>query len=197
MFTYIATNTTNGKFYVGSTKNFCKRKQSHLKSRCNYPFQNALRQNPEAFEWEIWEDDSEDSILEQAILDMWFGKEQCYNLNPFASRPPSCEGKKVSLETREKISRKMIGREINETTRIAVSASNKTRVLSEETLKKKSSSASGRGNPFHGREHSSQQKEAWSQKRKGRVWWINADTGETKMSRMCPGEGWTRGRSLK
>ena len=197
MDTYKATNTRNGKFYIGSTKNFEKRKQGHLKSRVNYPFQNALRQDPEAFEWEVWSDECEDPVLEQALLDTWFGKEQCYNLNPFASRPPSCEGKEVGVETRVKISNKMKGREINETTRIAVSESNRTRVLSEETLKKKSNSVSGEKNPFHGKEHSPQQKEEWSQKRKGCVWWINNDTGETKMSRVCPGEGWTRGRSLK
>ena len=25
--------------------------------------------------------------MEQALLDMWFGKELCYNLNPYANRP--------------------------------------------------------------------------------------------------------------
>ena len=62
-------------------------KKVHLKSKLNYPFQNALRKTPEAFEWEVWSDDSREPILEQALLDMWFGTEQCYNLNPFASRP--------------------------------------------------------------------------------------------------------------
>jgi hypothetical protein len=88
MDTYKATNTTNGKFYIGSTTNFEKRKQDHLKSPHSYPFQNALRKNPEAFEWEVWSDDSDEPILEQALLDMWFGKECCYNLNPSATHPP-------------------------------------------------------------------------------------------------------------
>jgi len=88
MDTYKATNTTNGKFYIGSTKNFEKRKKGHLQSKDNYPFQNALRKNPEAFEWECWSDDSDEPILEQALLDMWFGTEQCYNLNPSAEHPP-------------------------------------------------------------------------------------------------------------
>lgn len=93
MDTYRATNTTNGKFYIGSTTNFNKRKNSHFTSKENYPFQNALRKNPEAFEWEVWSDDSEEPILEQALLDMWFGTEQCYNLNPSAKHPPrSTEG---------------------------------------------------------------------------------------------------------
>ncbi len=86
MDTYRATNTTNGKFYIGSTNNFEKRKKGHLKSKENYPFQNALRNNPEAFEWEVWKDESNEPVLEQALLDMWYGKECCYNLNPYADR---------------------------------------------------------------------------------------------------------------
>jgi len=93
MDTYKATNTTNGKFYIGSTTNFNRRKTEHLKCEENYPFQNALRKNPEAFEWEVWSDGCEDSVLEQALLDMWFGCEQCYNLNPSAKHPPSWGGR--------------------------------------------------------------------------------------------------------
>jgi hypothetical protein len=88
MDTYKATNTTNGKFYIGSSNNFEKRKRAHLQSKDSYPFQNALRKNPEAFEWEVWTDESDEPILEQAMLDMWFGCEQCYNLNPSAKHPP-------------------------------------------------------------------------------------------------------------
>ena len=110
MITYKATNTSNGKFYVGSTTNFEKRKKVHLSSRYNYPFQNALRKNPEAFEWEVVEDASDEPILEQALLDMWYGKECCYNLNPRADRPPvmfgednHMFGKKHNEETIQKI----------------------------------------------------------------------------------------------
>jgi hypothetical protein len=93
MDTYKATNTTNGKFYIGSTNNFENRKREHLRSRENYPFQSALRKNPDAFEWEVWSDDCDEPVLEQALLDTWFGKECCYNLNPSATRPPSWEGR--------------------------------------------------------------------------------------------------------
>jgi group I intron endonuclease len=179
MDTYKVTNTWNGKFYVGSTKNFEKRKRGHLTSKENYPFQNALRKNPEAFEWEVWTDDSDEPVLEQALLDMWFGKEQCYNLNPYASRPPSPEGKEVPVETREKISETMRGREINEKTRSAVSRSNKTRVLSQKTLKKKSESMRGARNPSYGKK-----------------WWVNAD-GDKLYQAEGPGEGWQRGMKWK
>ena len=86
MDTYKATNTTNGKFYIGSTTDFARRKAEHLSSTKNLPFQNALRQNPGAFEWEVWSDGSDEPILEQALLDIWYGKECCYNLNSQADR---------------------------------------------------------------------------------------------------------------
>ena len=86
MDTYKATNTTNGKFYIGSTTNFNRRRREHLTSTKNLPFQNALRRNPESFEWEVWSDGCAEPVLEQALLDMWFGKECCYNLNSQADR---------------------------------------------------------------------------------------------------------------
>jgi hypothetical protein len=88
MITYKAINTLNGKFYIGSTHDFERRKKDHLRSSLKYPFQNALRKNPEAFEWEYVEDDCDEPLLEQALLDIWHGKEQCYNLNPVAKHPP-------------------------------------------------------------------------------------------------------------
>jgi hypothetical protein len=48
-------------------------------------------------------DESDEPILEQALLDMFYGTGQCYNLNPVASRPPSRAGVPVSEETRRKI----------------------------------------------------------------------------------------------
>lgn len=87
MITYKVTNTRNGKFYIGSTVDLVKRKRQHLRSSLNTPFHNSLRSHPNDFVWEWFEDEEEKPILEQALLDMWFGKEQCYNLCPFAGRP--------------------------------------------------------------------------------------------------------------
>jgi group I intron endonuclease len=109
MITYKATNTLNGKFYIGSTINFKRRKRDHLKGTENYPFQNALRKNPDAFIWEIYEDEYDKPILEQSLLDMWCGKEQCYNLNPFATRPP-----KIDPELNRKLASKKGRRLVDE-----------------------------------------------------------------------------------
>jgi len=109
MITYIATNTLNGKFYIGSTIDFHKRKINHVTCKVKSHFHHALRKNPEAFVWEIIEDDHSDPILEQALLDMWFGKKQCYNLNPVAGRPPSHKGIKRTSEQVEKSAAKRRG----------------------------------------------------------------------------------------
>ena len=84
MQTYIARNTKNGKFYIGSTVNFEHRKNQHFRDSSELPFHRALRKNPSDFEWEVFEDNSEGRELEQALLDMFFGTEMCYNLNPNA-----------------------------------------------------------------------------------------------------------------
>lgn len=124
MDTYKATNTTNGKFYIGSTVNLEERKKSHLRSKEKYPFQRSLRKDPDVFIWEVWSDDADEPLLEQALLDMWFGKEQCYNLNPVANRPPDNSknqesngkrrkfmlGSTRTAETKQKIREKALGR---------------------------------------------------------------------------------------
>ena len=125
MDTYVATNTTNGKFYIGSTTNFEWRKYCHLNQRKNYPFQNALRNNPGAFAWEVISDDCDEPVLEQALLDMFYGTEQCYNLNPLASRPPSQAGKPVSEETRRRQSEARKGNKRSEETKQKMKASAK------------------------------------------------------------------------
>jgi group I intron endonuclease len=174
MITYLATNTANGKFYIGSTKNFEDRRKGHLKKH-DFPFQRALRKNPGAFVWETWEDESDEPVLEQALLDMWFGKECCYNLSPFASRPPGNAGLPHTAETKQKISTSMTGKLVGDKNpskraevRMKISDSKKGKPRDEETRRK---IAKG----VQGKKH-----------------WVNAN-GERKLQAEHPGEGWQRG----
>lgn len=194
MITYIATNTLNGKFYIGSTFNFERRKQEHLESKNNYPFQNSLRKNPDKYEWETYIDEYDEPILEQSLLDVWWGKSQCYNINQYASRPPDSTGRKVKEETKQKISKKLKGRQISKKQKEAVSKSNKIRKISEDTLEKKSKAVSGEKNPFYGRKHNLETIEKYKKQRKGLKWWYNENTKQTCMSKEFPGEGWRPGR---
>ena len=93
MNTYRATNTLNGKFYIGSTKDFEYRKYQHLRSKENYPFQADLRKNPEAFVWEVYTDNLDTNEHEVRLLREFYFDVKCYNLNPCAERPPSQRGK--------------------------------------------------------------------------------------------------------
>ena len=154
MDTYKSTNTKNGNFYIGSTKDFETRKKGHLKSKENYPFQNALRKDPDAFIWEVWSDDSDEPFLEQALLDMWFGKGCCYNLSPYAHRPPNMTGKKmwVNGEGAQTFSVNSPGEEwslgVNEERKEQNSRAKKGKKEGNETREKKSRAHKGRKRVF-------------------------------------------------
>ena len=82
MITYVPINLTNKKFYVGSAVDFDRRWRQHLNSTASYPFQNALRKNPDRFFVLVSEDDGLDTRdEEQFYLDFYHGSEWCYNLS--------------------------------------------------------------------------------------------------------------------
>jgi len=173
MITYIATNTLNGKFYVGSTVDFESRKKSHLRSDSDYPFHRSLRNNPEAFEWETVVDDSEEPILEQALLDVWFGKEQCYNLSPSAYRPPGMAGKTHTEETKLQMSvvkqghlNGMYGRTHSEESR---------QKMKQEGESNAMFGKKGEDHPRFGKKHSDETKQKIREKRVGSTGLVGED----------------------
>jgi hypothetical protein len=213
MDTYRATNTTNGKFYIGSTTNFEKRKKAHLRSKDSYPFQNALRKNPDVFEWEVWSDDSSEPILEQALLDVWFGKECCYNLNPFADRGPDRTGQKQPPEFGPRHAEKMRGRKRPEHSewmrknspsrssevRAKISQSNTGKVRTQATrdqIAAKLRGTSWGGHTQEHREHMSELHSGENNPAYGKKHWINRE-GERKFQTDSPGPEWQNGRTWK
>lgn len=175
MDTYKATNTLNGKFYIGSTTNFEERKKAHLTSKDNYPFQNALRANPDAFEWEVWSDSSDGRELEQALLDVWYGKEQCYNLNPTASAPPVLVG--------ERNPRFGMAREDNP-------LYGKIWWVKLDGSEERLSTEQPEGDWVKGRKKSSDScRKKQSEAHIGLLWWTNSK-GKSVRQRECPGPGW-------
>jgi len=213
MDTYKATNTTNGKFYIGSTTNFKKRKKAHLRSKESYPFQNSLRKNPETFEWEVWSDDSDEPILEQALLDMWFGKECCYNLNQFADRGPDRTGKKQPPEFGPSHAEKMSGRKNPEHSKwmkenspsqrpevaAKISSSLKGRPVPQTVRDKISTALIGTSWGTHTDEHKEHMSNLHSGENNpayGKKHWIN-EQGERKYQAESPGPEWQNGRKWK
>jgi group I intron endonuclease len=174
MITYIATNTKNGKFYIGSTLNLGRRKEEHLKCH-DFPFQRALKNDPEAFEWESWEDNSDEPVLEQALLDVWYGKEQCYNLSPFATRPPGNLGVPHTKQTKQKIGEKLRGK-----------------LVGDKNPSKRDEVREKISNAKKGVARDQKTREKIAEGVRGKKHWINAN-GERKLQVDHPGEGWQRG----
>ena len=146
-----------------------------MSSRRNYPFQNALRKNPDAFEWEVVEDSSDRPILEQALLDLWFGTEMCYNLNKYACG--GCSGH--SEETKQKMSQQRKGKPLSIKNREGLSRARKGMKFSEQH---KLNISKGKTGETHA---------PWNQ---GKTWYCNTSTMETRMFLENPGKGWVKGR---
>jgi group I intron endonuclease len=213
MDTYKATNTTNGKFYIGSTTNFEKRKKAHLRSKEPYPFQNALRKNPEAFEWEVWSDDYDDPVLEQALLDMWYGKECCYNLSQFADRGPDRTGKKQPSDFGPKHAEKLKGRKRPEHSewmrmnmpsrspgvRAKISEANKGKIRTQEVRDRIAAKLQGTTWGNHTQEHREHMSKIHSGENNpafGKKHWVN-EAGERRFQTESPGPEWQNGRKWR
>ena len=115
MITYTATNTKTGKFYIGSTKDYCNyvnRQGNHHVGNPYNEFRQDLQANPLDFIWEYSEDSLEDRDFEASLLEIYVGSKWCYNSRKedrFSSETASLANKARtntarSEETRAKMS---------------------------------------------------------------------------------------------
>lgn len=117
---YIIKNIINGKFYIGSSNNIKLRWNNHLSSLKRGEHHTIMLQRAwdkygeSAFQFEIAEEVTDESKLltiEQNYLDLIKNSIfRVYNTNSIASKPPSHKGLKRSQDTKNKMSRAMIGK---------------------------------------------------------------------------------------
>lgn len=127
-------------------------------------------------------------FIKQDSLEKWqnpeFRKKQIWTEERRRKQSLSQKGRKLSIETRTKISNKLKGR----------SSPKKGKKSSLETCLKISKATKGENNGMYGRTHSIEAKEKLRQANLGKeVYWWNNGIKNT-MSRNCPGEGWIKGR---
>jgi group I intron endonuclease len=208
MITYVPINLSNRRFYIGSTNDFPTRWRDHRNSKSNYPFQNALKKNPENFFVLISEEDGlETRDEEQFYLDFYHGSEQCYNISRDASAP--FQGRSHSVESKEKISRPgetnpNFGNRWNwEWTDAQIKALGERPRGEEHHWSRLNRNMSGENNTFYGRQHTVESNEKNRQAHLGENssvfgtrWWVN-QRGETRREVQPPGEGWITGRKWR
>lgn len=207
MITYIPINLSNRKFYLGSTINFERRWQDHLNSTCNYPFQCALRSNPDNFFVLISEDDgSETREEEQYYLDFYHGSEWCYNLSSDASAPMS--GRTHSEETIEKLKGRSFTEEMVAKRKKTWDqkygghpSTGREGCWKGKTRPDHSRRMSGEGNPMHGIRLTGEKNPMYGMSGElspvhNTTWWVN-ENGQTCRADTSPGPEWQPGRKWR
>lgn len=163
---------TIGKwFYYGQTTSFNRRRREHIVRLKQGKHPNSILQNAynkyKTFEFQecAYEKDSDLlTELEQLVIDEWFGKPNCANLNPEASVPPSTKGKKrgpLTEETKAKMSAARKGKKrspLTEETKAKISAAKKNHKCSEEAKAKISAANKSRVSHNKGIPHSEETK---------------------------------------
>ncbi len=86
MITYTATNTKNGRFYIGSALNYCRymsRVGAHhtmVPGRGYTDFQRDLQKDPLSFKWEWSEDERDDRNTEKSLIELYKTSPFLYNV---------------------------------------------------------------------------------------------------------------------
>ena len=110
--------TVGSWFYWGSTKNFHRRKQEHIRELKQGKHKNSILQNAynkhNSFEFEVIANVEEQELLEweQELIDVWFGSENCANISKKVDAPPSWEGRRLTEEHKTKLSFAAKGRQV-------------------------------------------------------------------------------------
>jgi group I intron endonuclease len=207
MITYVPINLSNKKFYIGSTVNFDRRWQGHMTSTSNYPFQNALRRNPDNFFVLISEDDGlETREEEQFYLDFYHGSEHCYNISKNTLAP--MHGRTHSKETIEKLRGRPFTEEMvkkREETWVQKygghPSAGKEGYWGGKIRPDHSEKMSGEGNPMYGVRLTGESNSMYGTKGElcpvyNTTWWVN-EQGENKRQTDCPGPEWQSGRKWR
>ena len=157
---YMITNTINDKIYVGSTTTSLKeRLRIHKKeaknenSRMSRLFYKTLKENPEAFSIKLIESypcisRNELEVKEYQVMNDFLqkiGRDKLYNICLSKSgMGHQCFGKKLSEETKQKMSEANIGKILSDQTKQKLSEINKGKTLKEETKQKISEKLKGK-----------------------------------------------------
>lgn len=145
---YQIRNLVNNKVYIGSSNNLRNREASHFKrlrlgKHENPHLQHAYNKyGKDKFVFEILEVCTleEQYIIEQKWINEKFG-DNCYNINPVASKPPSCKGR---LDVHNKISKSLKEYHKDPNNRLKFSLSHKGHKVSDETKRKLSIANKGK-----------------------------------------------------
>lgn len=166
---YKIVNKANGKFYIGSSDNINRRFSRHLldlsKDRHdNEHLQKAWKKyGKEAFVFEIYKSCEPLNLLEeeQKELDIWVGKDECYNMRRDAKCPVNI-GEHRSEEIKRKISLAQKGKpKWNDEQKEHFRQINLGKKHSQETIEK-----------FRLRKHTDETKEKISKASKNQMWSI-------------------------
>lgn len=161
---YIIKNTKNGSFYLGQTGNLRERWKQHRHSLHQNGHSNRHLQSSwnkygkNAFKFMVLEYCSIEQLneREQHWIDQYIDSDDCYNISRDAIAP--MRGRKMSVESRQKVSQSLIGNKYNVGKK-----------HSDERKRLTSQKTRGENNPFFGKEHSDRTREKISEANRGRI----------------------------